>query len=36
VVNAFFSDPRVSLTGTLIILAGIPLYYFFTRRSAAR
>ena len=34
VVNAFFSDPRVSLTGTLIILAGIPLYYFFTRRSA--
>jgi APA family basic amino acid/polyamine antiporter len=33
VVNAFYSDPRVSLTGTVIILAGIPLYYFFTRRS---
>jgi len=24
----------VSLTGTLIILAGIPLYLFFTRRRA--
>ena len=35
VLNAFFSDPRVSLTGTVIILAGIPLYYFFTRRSVA-
>ena len=34
VVNAFYSDPRVSLAGTVIILAGIPLYYFFTRRSA--
>ena len=33
VVNAFFSDPRVTLTGTLIILAGIPLYYFFTRKA---
>jgi APA family basic amino acid/polyamine antiporter len=32
VVNAFFSDPRVTLTGTLIILAGIPLYFFFTRK----
>jgi basic amino acid/polyamine antiporter, APA family len=33
VVNAFFSDPRVSLTGSVIILAGIPLYYFFTRKN---
>jgi APA family basic amino acid/polyamine antiporter len=33
VVNAFYSDPRVSFTGTLIILAGIPLYYFFTRKA---
>ena len=33
VVNAFYSDPRVSLTGSFIILAGIPLYYFFTRKS---
>ncbi len=33
VVNAFFSDPRVSGMGTLIILAGIPLYYFFKRRA---
>ena len=32
VVNAFFSDPRVSGMGTLIILAGIPLYYFFRSR----
>ncbi len=35
VVNAFYSNPRVTGVGTLIILAGIPLYYFFTRRSVA-
>jgi len=33
VVNAFYSDPRVSGMGTLIILAGIPLYYFFRSRK---
>jgi APA family basic amino acid/polyamine antiporter len=33
VVNAFYSDTRVSVTGTLIILAGIPLYYYFTRKA---
>jgi basic amino acid/polyamine antiporter, APA family len=33
VVNAFYSDPRVSITGTVIILAGIPLYYFFQSRK---
>jgi APA family basic amino acid/polyamine antiporter len=33
VVNAFYSAPRVSLLGTLIILAGVPLYYFFTRKA---
>ena len=33
VVNAFYSDPRLSLLGTLIILAGVPLYYFFTRKA---
>ena len=33
VVNAFYSDPKVSITGTVIILAGIPLYYFFKRRA---
>ena len=33
VVNAFYSDPTVSFTGTAIILAGIPLYYFFRRRA---
>jgi len=33
VVNAFYSDPTVSFTGTAIILAGIPLYYFFRSRK---
>jgi APA family basic amino acid/polyamine antiporter len=33
VLNAYYSAPRVTLLGTLIILAGIPLYLFFTRRS---
>jgi basic amino acid/polyamine antiporter, APA family len=32
VLNAYYSDPRVTGLGTLIILAGIPLYYFFQRR----
>ena len=32
VVNSFYSDPRVSVVGSLIILAGIPLYYFFRSR----
>ena len=33
VVNAFYSDPSGSLRGSLVILAGIPLYYFFTRKN---
>ena len=33
VINAFYSDPQVSGWGTLIILAGIPLYYFFRQRA---
>ena len=33
VLNAFYTAPRVTGLGTLIILAGIPLYFFFTRRS---
>src|SRR5262245_44161814 len=33
VVNAFYSAPRVTILGTLIILAGIPLYLFFTRKK---
>jgi APA family basic amino acid/polyamine antiporter len=33
VINAFYTDTRVSVTGTLIILAGIPLYFFFTRKQ---
>ena len=32
VANAFYSDTRASVLGTLIILAGIPVYLFFTRR----
>jgi APA family basic amino acid/polyamine antiporter len=32
VINAFYSDPRVTGLGTLIILAGIPAYFFFTRK----
>ena len=32
VLNAFYSDPRVTRMGTLIILAGIPLYFFFRKR----
>ncbi len=33
VLNAYYSDPRVTGIGTLIILAGIPVYYFFQRRN---
>jgi len=32
VLNAFYTDPRLNGLGILIILAGIPLYFFFTRR----
>ena len=31
VLNALYTAPRVTGLGTLIILAGIPLYFFFTR-----
>jgi len=33
VLNAYYSDPRVTGIGTLIILAGIPVYYFFQKRN---
>ena len=33
VLNAFYSDPELTGWGTLIILAGIPLYYFFRSRG---
>jgi APA family basic amino acid/polyamine antiporter len=33
VANAFYSDLRRTLIGAAIILAGIPVYYFFRRRS---
>jgi basic amino acid/polyamine antiporter, APA family len=32
VLNALYTSPRVTLLGTLIILAGVPLYFFFTRK----
>jgi len=32
VLNALYTSPRVTLMGTLIILAGVPLYFFFTRK----
>jgi APA family basic amino acid/polyamine antiporter len=33
VVNALFTAPGVTGVGTLIILAGVPLYFFFKSRS---
>jgi hypothetical protein len=33
VLNAYYSSPRVTLLGTLIILAGVPLYFFFRKRG---
>ena len=32
VLNAFYANPRVSVLGTLLILAGIPVYLWFRRR----
>jgi APA family basic amino acid/polyamine antiporter len=32
VLNAFYADTTRTLTGAAIILAGIPVYYFFKRR----
>ena len=32
VVNSFYRDPVVSTTGALVIAAGIPLYWWFSRR----
>jgi basic amino acid/polyamine antiporter, APA family len=34
VANAIYSDPRPSLAGVAIILAGLPLYWLLTRRVA--
>jgi basic amino acid/polyamine antiporter, APA family len=33
VVNAFYRDPVLSGTGVLVILAGIPIYLWFARRT---
>jgi APA family basic amino acid/polyamine antiporter len=35
VVNALWADPGPSGAGALIILAGLPLYFFFRRRQAS-
>ena len=32
VVNAFYSQPRVSIIGALVILSGIPIYLWYRRR----
>ncbi len=36
VLNAFYTDPRVTGTGAAIILAGVPLYWYFHRAGASR
>ena len=33
-VNGVWKDPRPTGSGAVIILAGIPFYYLFTRRTA--
>jgi len=33
VLNAFYTAPAVTFTGAAIILAGIPLYFYFSRRT---
>jgi basic amino acid/polyamine antiporter, APA family len=35
VLNAFYSDPRLTITGALVILAGIPLYLYFKKTQSA-
>jgi APA family basic amino acid/polyamine antiporter len=35
VVNAFYSDTTRTLAGTAIILAGIPMYFFFSRQRTS-
>jgi len=32
VLNALYTDPKVTLTGAAIILAGVPLYFYFKRK----
>jgi hypothetical protein len=36
VVNAIYREPRVTGLGLLLIAAGIPLYFWFTRRATTR
>jgi APA family basic amino acid/polyamine antiporter len=35
VLNAIFTNPRVTGLGLLVILSGIPMYYWFSRRERA-
>jgi basic amino acid/polyamine antiporter, APA family len=35
VLNAFYTDPRVTIMGALVILAGVPLYFYFKRNLQA-
>src|SRR5690348_8742431 len=35
VLNAFYTDPKVTSMGAAIILAGIPLYLYFKRNLKA-
>jgi APA family basic amino acid/polyamine antiporter len=35
VLNAIYSDPRPSGAGLLVMAAGIPLYWWFSRRHRA-
>jgi hypothetical protein len=34
VLNAFYTDPRRTLIGVAIILAGVPVYVWLRRKSA--
>ena len=36
VLNAIFTNPRVTGLGLLVILSGIPLYFWFSRRGRGR
>jgi basic amino acid/polyamine antiporter, APA family len=36
VLNALYTDPLVTGTGAAIILAGVPLYYYFKKAGASR
>jgi Flp pilus assembly protein TadB len=33
VLSVIWADPRSALRGTLLLAAGIPVYYWFSRRT---